>query len=185
MSKLYNQKLFLLWMNKMKEETTVKLSGMKFTIATPALAACFALALLLASQTASRASQKTSLDSATTAYVLPSQIHWQHDPLGADTAVLEGDPSKPGMYIVLVKWAPHHMSHPHWHPHDRFITVLSGTWWVGTGAKFDPERTVPMPAGSFVTDFAKGVHYDGAKDQEVTLEIVGDGPATATPTERR
>lgn len=89
------------------------------------------------------------------------------------------------MYIVLVKWAPHHMSHPHWHPHDRFITVLSGTWWVGTGAKFDPERTVPMPAGSFVTDFAKGVHYDGAKDQEVTLEIVGDGPATATPAEQK
>lgn len=169
----------------MKEETTVKLTGVKFTIAAPALAAFFALALLLASQPASRASQNVSLNPATTAYVLPNQIHWQHDPLGADTAVLQGDPSKPGMYIVLVKWAPHHMSHPHWHPHDRFITVFAGTWWVGTGAKFDPERTVPMPAGSFVTDFAKGVHYDGAKDQEVTLEIVGDGPATATPAEQK
>ena len=150
-----------------------------------ALFVAFLALPLLASKKLSSPPQQIALDPAITAYISPGKIHWQHDPLGADTAVLQGDPSKPGMYIVLVKWAPHHMSHPHWHPHDRFITVLSGTWWVGTGAKFDPERTVPMPAGSFVTDFAKGVHYDGAKDQEVTLEIVGDGPATATPAEQR
>ena len=163
----------------------MKLTGTKFTIAASAFATLFALALLLASQTASRASQKVSLDPATTAYIPPRHMHWQHDPIGADTAILEGDPSKPGMYIVLVKWPPHHMSRPHWHPHDRFITVLSGTWWVGTGAKFDPGRTIAMPAGSFATDFAKHVHYDGAKNQEVTLEIVGEGPATATPAEQK
>ena len=56
------------------------------------------------------------------------------------------------------------------HP-DRFITVISGTWWVGAGNKFDPNSTAPMPAGSFVTRYGKQVHYDGAKDQEVTLEI--------------
>ena len=140
---------------------------------------------LLASKKLSPKPQQISIDPATTAYLRPNQIHWKHDPIGADTAILEGDPSKPGMYIVLVKWAPHHMSRPHWHPHDRFITVLSGTWWVGTGTKFDPERTIPMPAGSFVTDFAKHVHYDGAKDEEVTLQIVGEGPATATPAEQK
>jgi hypothetical protein len=77
------------------------------------------------------------------------------------------------------------MSHPHWHPNDRFITVLSGTWWVGTGTKFDPDRTVPMPAGSFVTHYGKHVHFDGAKDQEAVLEIIGEGPGTATPAERK
>jgi hypothetical protein len=40
-----------------------------------------------------------------------------------------------------------------------------------------------MPAGSFVTDIAKGVHYDGAKEESAILEIVGDGPATMTPAE--
>jgi hypothetical protein len=54
--------------------------------------------------------------------------------------------------------------------------------WV-PGAKFDPESTVPMPAVSFVTHFAKGVHYDGSKDGEAIIEIVGEGPATATPAE--
>jgi len=125
------------------------------------------------------------LDPKVLAYKLPDQIPWKDDPLGAKTAVLQGDPSKPGLYIMLVKWTPHHMSHPHWHPNDRFITVISGTWWVGTGAKFDPDKTVPIPAGSFVTHFGKQIHYDGAKDSEAVLEIVGDGPATATPAEAK
>ena len=125
------------------------------------------------------------LDSTAVAYKLPNQITWTGDPNAAETAVLLGDPTKPGLYIVLVKWHPHHMSHPHFHPNDRYITVLSGTWWVGTGTKFDPDRTVPMPAGSYVTDLAKGIHYDGAKDEEAVLEIVGEGPATLTPAEAK
>ena len=125
------------------------------------------------------------LDPKVLAYKLPDQISWKDDPIGAKMAVLQGDPSKPGLYVVLVKWTPHHMSRPHWHPNDRFITVISGTWWVGTGAKFDPDKTVPMPAGTFVTHFGKQTHYDGAKDSEAVLEIVGDGPATATPAEAK
>lgn len=129
--------------------------------------------------------QNIKLDRAALSYKLPSQIHWVGDAMGAQTAVLAGDPEKAGLYVMLVKWTPHHMSHPHWHPKDRFITVISGTWWVGTGTKFDPDRTVAMPAGSFVTHYAKHVHFDGAKDQEAVLEIVGEGPATATPAEAK
>lgn len=129
----------------------------------------------------SASAQTNKLNPAALVYKLPSQIQWTEDPIGAKTAVLAGDPSKPGLYVMLVKWTPHHMSHPHWHPNDRFITVLSGTWWVGTGTKFDPDATVPMPTGTFVKHFAKQVHYDGAKDEEAVLEIVGEGPATATP----
>jgi hypothetical protein len=127
----------------------------------------------------------TDLNPAALAYKLPDQIKWTDEPSGAKAAVLLGDLAKPGLYIVLVKWTPHHMSHPHWHPNDRFITVLSGTWWVGTGTKFDPDGTVPMPAGTFVTHFGKQVHYDGAKDVEAVLEIVGEGPATPTPAEAK
>lgn len=118
-------------------------------------------------------------------YKLPNQIEWKDTPIGAKMAVLRGDESKPGPYILLVKWTPQHMSRPHFHPNDRFITVISGTWWVGTGSKFDPESTVPLPAGSFVTHFAKQIHYDGAKEQECVLQIVGEGPGTATPAETK
>lgn len=126
---------------------------------------------------------KADLNPAALAYKLPNQIPWTDEASGAKQAVMRGDPSKPGPYIILVKWTPHHMSRPHFHPNDRFVMVLSGTWWVGTGSKYDPDSTVAMPVGTFVTHFAKQIHYDGAKDEEAVLEIVGEGPATATPAE--
>lgn len=113
----------------------------------------------------------------------PDQIKWVDGGNGALNAVLAGDPTKPGLYVVLTKWTAHHMSRPHFHQYDRYIMVLSGTWWVGTGTKYDPDSTVPVKAGSFVRHFAKGIHYDGAKDGDAVLEIVGQGPATATPAE--
>jgi len=112
---------------------------------------------------------------------LPDEIKWVANPSGSETAVLVGDPSNPGLYVVLNKWKAHHNSKPHSHPNDRFITVISGTWWVGTGNDYNPDSLKPVPAGSFVTHYGNEVHYDGAKDEDTILQIVGIGPATATP----
>jgi hypothetical protein len=128
---------------------------------------------------------KADLDPKALIYTLPDQIKWTGGDGGAQQAILEGDPSKPGLYIVLTKWTAHHNSHPHFHPNDRYITVLSGTWWVGTGSKYDPDSMVPMPTGTFVRHVGKQIHYDGAKDGDTVLEIVGMGPATATPAEAK
>jgi hypothetical protein len=125
------------------------------------------------------------LNPAAVAFKLPDQLQWR-DPTGAagvNQAVLQGDPTKTGLYVVMNRFKPGNFSRPHFHPNDRFITVVKGTWWVGSGNKFDPEGTVPMPAGTFVTHFGKQVHYDGAKDEEVVLIIVGEGPATLTRVE--
>jgi quercetin dioxygenase-like cupin family protein len=127
--------------------------------------------------------QAVELNPAAVIYQLPDQINWKDSGRGAKNAVLMGDPEKPGPYIVLVKWLPGNFSRPHFHPHDRFITVLKGVWWVGTGTKFDISQTVPMPAGSFVTHFGKQIHWDGAKDEEAMLLITGEGPATTTRVE--
>jgi hypothetical protein len=61
---------------------------------------------------------------------------------GAQSAVVVGDPSKPGFYAVYNKWTKgNHFSRPHFHPNDRYIVVLQRTWWVGSGPKFDPAST--------------------------------------------
>jgi len=100
---------------------------------------------------------------------------------GAANTVIWGDPATAGeTYIVRNRFSPHTFSPPHFHPETRYVTVIKGTWWVATGNKFDKENTVPMPAGTFVTHFAKQVHWDGAKDEETWLLIVGEGPATLT-----
>jgi quercetin dioxygenase-like cupin family protein len=124
----------------------------------------------------------SSLDPQAVVYTLPDQYKWR-DPTGAagvNQVVLHGDPSQSGPYVVLNRFKPGNFSKPHFHPNDRFITVMKGTWWVATGNKFDKDNTVPIPAGSFVTHFAKQVHWDGAKDEETWLLIVGEGPATLT-----
>ncbi|WP_240342501.1 cupin domain-containing protein [Methylococcus sp. EFPC2] len=116
---------------------------------------------------------------------LPEHINWVANPSGSESAVLVGDLSKPGLYVVLNKWKAHHNSKPHSHPNDRFITVISGTWWVGTGSDYKPDELKPVPAGSFVTHYGNEVHYDGAKDGDTILQIVGIGPATSTPAAKK
>src|SRR5260370_29433096 len=70
---------------------------------------------------------------------LPDQIPWKRSTAGTnETAVLYGDPPKPGPYVLMCKWPPGTMSQPHCHPNDRMITVRKGTWWVGTSDKLDP-----------------------------------------------
>ena len=116
---------------------------------------------------------------------LPKEIKWVANAGGSEQAILFGDPSKAGLYIVLTKWTPHHNSRPHSHPNDRYITVLSGTWWVNTGANYDPDGMKPVPAGSYVVHYGNQIHYDGAKDGEVILQIVGMGPATSRAAEQK
>jgi len=125
------------------------------------------------------------LNPAALIYQRPDQIKWNPpSAAGSQNAVLVGDPSKPGFYVVRNKWLKgNHFSKPHFHPNDRFITVVKGTWWVATGNKDDKNNMVPMPAGSFVTHFGKQVHWDGAKDEEAWVLIVGEGPGTLTLVE--
>src|SRR5262245_56334605 len=118
--------------------------------------AALAMGTVAAHSAAQSAAHGAELNPAALIYKLPDQIQWR-DPLGTsgvNQAILQGDPSKPGLYVVLNRFKPGNFSRPHFHPNDRFITVVKGTWWVATGAKFDPALTTPMPAGSFVTHFA-------------------------------
>ncbi len=140
-------------------------------------------AVMLAGFSAAALAQGVTLDPAIIAFKLPDQIKWTDNPRsGNRTAVLQGDPSKPGPYVVLLQWLPgNKMSRPHFHPNDRHFIVVSGTWWVGSGPNFDPAATVPIPAGSSVTHFAKGVHFDGARGEQATILVWGEGPATSTP----
>ena len=104
--------------------------------------------------------------------------------LGVSTAVISGNPAIPGQpYVVRARFAPGVFSPPHFHPETRFIVVLKGTWWVGSGPKWDKDATTPVPAGSFVVHHPNKIHYDGAKNEEVIVQISGMGPGTTTPVD--
>ena len=126
---------------------------------------------------------KADVDPSAASFLNLKDVKWKENAQhSAATFLVSGDPSKEGsIYVVLQKWYPHHNSTPHFHPHDRFITVLSGTWWVGTGTNYDMKSTKPVKPGTIVTHYANKVHYDGAKDEEAVLQIVGIGSAASTP----
>src|SRR5258708_4677114 len=102
--------------------------------------------------------------------------------VGRSVTVL-GDPSKAGMYITRNHFAPGAMSRPHFHDQDRYVTVIKGTWWTGEGDKFEPEKAVPIRTAGFMVHPAGYHHYDGAKDEEVIVQIMGMGPVKTTQTE--
>ena len=125
-------------------------------------------------------------DPAVMSYKMPESIKWTESAAypGLRNALLHGDPSKPEQYVVRNRFSPNTFSRPHFHPNDRIIVVLSGTWWVGSGEKFDPDSTKPMPPGSVVVHYGGKVHYDGAKDEPCEILIYGMGPATSTRVDK-
>ena len=96
---------------------------------------------------------------------------------------ITGGVDEPGVYVVRNTFPPGVNTRPHFHSEDRYVTVIEGTWWVALGEDaevYNPEKMVPMEAGSFVKHPAGGIHYDGAKDEAVVVQIIGMGPVTTT-----
>ena len=113
------------------------------------------------------------------------KLEFKGQPDGAKVATAFGDPTKPGLYGIVIKWPPHTFSRPHSHPNDRYVTVLSGTWWINTGAKFDSDTMMSMKPGALVIHHAGEIHYDGTKDEPAMIYIVGMGPAPSIDREQK
>jgi quercetin dioxygenase-like cupin family protein len=145
----------------------------------------FALATcaVMAATAAVAADNYTVPDPSHIIFTPPKDVKWKMGK-ASDQAVIFGDPDKAGIYGILIRWHPGNFSRPHFHNTDRYAYVLSGTWWVSSNDTFDTSKTYPMPAGSVVTDLANTVHFDGAKDGEALLELVGMGPVTTTPVKK-
>ncbi len=112
---------------------------------------------------------------------LPENIVWRDAGQGVKLAVVYGDPSKPGQYVIRAHFPPGVMSSPHFHGEDRHITVIQGTWNAGKDDSWDPAATVPLKAGSYMFHPAGGVHYDGSAGAEgAIVQIVGMGPSKTT-----
>jgi quercetin dioxygenase-like cupin family protein len=115
----------------------------------------------------------------------PEDIHGKD---GSTQTVLMGDPSKPGWYVVQIAFGPGKGSRPHYHDQDRYVTVIKGTWYVALGPDadtYDPSKMTAMKPGSFVFHPAFGHHYDGAKDEEAVVRIMGMGPVSTVNLEKR
>ena len=112
-------------------------------------------------------------------FTLPKDIKWTGTPGRSESAILYGNPSQPGPYAQLIKWYPGNFSRPHFHDKDRWIYVVSGTWWVSSSNVFDIRKTYPFHAGTQSQDVANTVHFDGARTGEkepAVILLAGIGP---------
>jgi ChrR-like protein with cupin domain len=141
---------------------------------TKCLALCLTCAVLLSGAGSMIASADQTID-----IIDADKLAWQDYPglPGVKFVVLAGNPREAGLYVIRAKFAPHTMSRPHWHPETRYVTVVKGTWWAGTGDQLDPDKTTPIRAGGFAIHAPREVHYDGAKDEETIVQISGIGPS--------
>jgi quercetin dioxygenase-like cupin family protein len=117
-------------------------------------------------------------DPAGHSFVVPADLKWVPNPAlpGAATAVLVGDPKKPGPYVMRIKFPPNTNNLPHIHPDNRMATIISGTWYFGHGDEFDQGKGKALPAGTFFTESANTVHYNFTKSEEVIVQVHGTGP---------
>ena len=111
--------------------------------------------------------------------VLADKIQWRPAPpslpKGAQVALLEGDPAKEGPFVMRAKLPDGYRVAPHTHPKAERVTVLSGTLYIGMGARFDEKAGRAMPAGSLGTWPAGMEHFAWAKGETV-IQVHGDGP---------
>jgi uncharacterized RmlC-like cupin family protein len=114
---------------------------------------------------------------------LPNEIEYKA-PLRPDApsaALLFGDVTKSGMYVIRAKFPMGFKAMPHWHGEIRTVTVLSGTLYVGVGENWDESKLRAFPPGTFFTEPPNLPHFTWAKDGEVTIQVTGLGPLTTTP----
>ena len=97
---------------------------------------------------------------------------------GVRTKVLYGDPSKPGLYSILL-YVPANTTIPaHSHRDDRMATVVSGTWRFGYGDRFDASKLEQLPPGSVYSEpgTREHNHFAQTRSEPVVVHIVGVGP---------
>jgi quercetin dioxygenase-like cupin family protein len=95
---------------------------------------------------------------------------------GAQLAVLEGDPgASTGEYTVRLKMPEGYRIAPHWHPKRENVTVITGTFKVGMGDRFDETKMVDFPAGSFAY-LDPDMHHYAMASTETVVQIHGLSP---------
>lgn len=98
---------------------------------------------------------------------------------GIETVVLKGDPTKAGLYTLIVRVAPNLRIQAHSHRDDRVATVVRGTWHFGYGETFNEAALQALGPGSVYTEPPNIPHFAMTKEQ-VILQITGVGPSSTT-----
>ena len=109
----------------------------------------------------------------------PGDLKWMDAPPGippgAKIAVLDGDPNKKGPFTVRLQTPAGYKVPPHTHPTSEHVTVISGTFYIGTGDKFDEAAGKELATGSYVM-MPAGMKHFAWTPAETIIQIQAMGP---------
>jgi quercetin dioxygenase-like cupin family protein len=111
--------------------------------------------------------------------MLSEDIEWKSSPAyppAVRLAVLVGDPSQLGPYVVRVKVPSGMKFMPHKHPEDRIYTVISGVFYIGLGEQFDGDAVKAYPSGAVIVLPGGTHHFHWAKSGEYVTQMTAIGP---------
>lgn len=111
--------------------------------------------------------------------VLPEDLEWKPFPAfppSARLAVVVGDPTGPGPYVIRVKLPAGIRLMPHVHPEDRVYTVISGVFYIGLGEHFDGEKLEAYPPGSVIVLPGGTPHFHWARSGDYVTQVTAIGP---------
>ena len=95
---------------------------------------------------------------------------------GIETVVLSGNLLESGLYTIRLNIPANTKIEPHSHRDQRSATVVSGTWRIGYGSKYDEAGLKALPPGSFYTEPAGQDHFAQTGAEPVVVDITGYGP---------
>ena len=107
------------------------------------------------------------------------EIEWKPFPAfpaSACLAVVVGDPTGPGPYVIRVKLPAGVKLMPHVHPEDRVYTVISGVFYIGLGEHFDSEKSEAYPPVSVIVLPGGTAHFHRARSGEYVTQVTAIGP---------
>lgn len=96
-------------------------------------------------------------------------------PAGAEIAVLAGDMTKEGPFVIRAKFPDGYRIAPHWHPVVESVTVISGTFGIGMGETFDPADGRELGLGGLFVMQPETPHFAWAKGETV-IQVHANGP---------
>ena len=110
---------------------------------------------------------------------VPTAIEWKDGPAalpaGAKMAVLEGDPTKEGPFVVRFQFPDSYHVAPHTHPKTERVTVISGALYLSTGEALDRNSAKKLPAGSFGY-WPAGMKHTAWSEGDTVIQLHGIGP---------
>ena len=111
--------------------------------------------------------------------IVADDLEWKSFPAFPSSvrlAVVVGEPSAEGPYVIRVKVPRDVKLMPHTHPEDRVYTVISGIFYIGIGDRFDADKLQAYPPGAVIVLPGNTPHFHWARSGEYVSQVSAIGP---------